>query len=205
MKFALEMLFSCFIQNQVPKLTYVSNQKNVNIIKRCPSLQKHIKSKTKTKTKTVVYTCHNGFDWKEDRMMGSTTPIIVCMHMDSRSEFMQTFTDECFKRGNRSVVCNAIAPVLSYIETMYPRAPKYLVGYSGVINYIVRYPRRFLATVCVCDSEFEESCIFNVSSPLLCINNKDDLPALHNPNIINVMLKSWNASVIFEYFAATTI
>jgi len=208
-----EILVSPLKENkEIPQVTYALTHKNVEIVQRCPLLQSYksvwwavgpfsqtllqrlypISKKDSTCYRRELFklsfdNVELALDWKEDGMMDSTTPVIMCLHGlggDSGSKYMQVFTNECMERGVRLIVYNRrghadsnlmpedrgkhvphvfpqhvnmedMEEVVAHVHTLYPRAPKYLVGFSCganlAIHYIVKHPEMFKATVSICN------------------------------------------------------
>ena len=191
-KAIVELITSPFKQNhEVPKVTYAVDERNIMLLLKCPSMLVYkapwyavgpyiqtaisnvVKKKTKYRRESIYLSFDNveiALDWKEDDTMSARTPIVVCLHGlggDSNSSYLQLFTDECLKRGSRSVVYNRrghttnvmptvpgrkppevfpqhvnmqdMEEVVNHIRSKYPHAPKYLVGFSCGANLAVRY------------------------------------------------------------------
>lgn len=118
---------------EIPKTTYIDTKQNKYIVSKCPSLACfkplwwasgphaqtfmqctfHVPLKASVYNREIITLPYDGvqlaLDWKEDNTMLSTCPIIVCLHGlggDSKSRYLQVFTQECQKRGYRSVIYN---------------------------------------------------------------------------------------------------
>lgn len=195
----LSVLITRFLaRSEKPQIYYINTEKNENVLKnmhcvnsfniawfgRGPRAQTLLQSITRidksVKYKREVITTKDGvgiaLDWKENNeIMKKETPIVLCLHGlggDSKSRFMQTFTNISLKKGYRTVVYNRrghggtsllstvenvkesiifpkhvnmndMVSVVNHLTTKYPHAPKYLIGFSCGANLAINYVSRY--------------------------------------------------------------
>ncbi len=179
-----------FNYTETPQITFIKNVKNLNIISKMKSAkvfkiiwfgrgamaQTLLQSLATTKKdyRREYISSHDGVKLALDCKSNSDdliTPIALCLHGlggDSRSPFIETFTNLSMDHGFRTIVyirrghgtsllsCHdkeeAIFPrhvnmedmitVVNHINKKYPDAPKFLIGFSSGANLAINYIAR---------------------------------------------------------------